>query len=399
MRRQSYQIAVPIILIGLICFGVGNSWTILASISHVLLKDLHGLSGQEYASLAIFFVAGAILATNGATEISRYYGVKRSLLGGLAAIFVGTSVLGVALFSTSEQTGYLFPFLVCSQFFIGLGIGAILTSINAFLVLFMFKRTAVLLTGAYACVNIGSSSSPFLMDIFSPNWWIFPIVLACYFFLIIFTTLKWLPHLHNPSVLAREPLIVIFKKLPPLFWLFVIGVFLYAICEDCLVAWTTILLHIEKNVETTIAMQGLGMFWGIVAIAQISICAIVNKLSPRPIYLLLPCFLAIGCVGIVMAESISGYLLFFAISALGVSAYFALTVNFAEKKFHQIAEFISGAMVLGYFLGTVAGSIGIGFFYQTMHWKLETIFIFIGVIAILLLPVNYFLTRSTSSNA
>lgn len=392
--------AIPVILIGLICFALGNSWTILPSISHLIVQESLGfLSSQQYASLAFFLVLGAVISTNGATEIGRFYGVKNALICGIAAIFIGTILLAVAPFSAAAWgKDYRFAFFICSQFSIGLGIGAILTSINAFLSLYMFKRIATLLTGVYACINLGSASAPFLISKTLPDWWLFSAVISGFFLVLLLATLRWLPNIHNPNPLSREPLKLIFKKLPPSFWLFVIGIFFYGICEDCLVSWTTILFHTAKNIETQTALRGLTIFWATVTLAQITICVLVSRISPRPIYRLLPCLLAVGLFGIVMANTVSVNLLFFAISALGVSAFFSLTVNFAENKFHKVAELVSGAVVLGYLLGTVVGSLGIGFFYQTLQWKLEMIFISIGVIAILLLPMNFFLTRRPISS-
>lgn len=394
-----FKKAVPILLLALICYGLGNAWTILPAISHTILKESHGfLSGHEYASLAFFLVLGAILASQGATEIGRFYGVKIALIGGMAGVFLGTLGLAGAPFASLLGGDYRYAFFIASQFFIGVGIGAILTSVNAFLVLYMFNRTATFLVAMYACINFGSFSAPFLLGTMFQEWWVFPLLLACYFFLLALAVIGWLPRVHNPNALARQPLKVIFKKLPPLFWLFVGAVFLYAVCEDCLISWTTIFFHLEKGLVAKEATEGLALFWAVVAVTQLVISGLVNKISPRPIYRLLPCFLVLGLLGMIVSKPVGLYLAFFAVAGLGVSAFFSLSVNFAEKQFHQVAEFISGMLVFSYLLGTVVGSLGIGFLYQTLHWKLEEIFIAICIMAILLVPLNFFVTKSTYSN-
>ncbi len=360
------------------------------------------LTGSQYASLALYLVIGAILASNGATEIGRFYGVKKSLLYGVLAIAIGMGIMGITPFVSNQDLDFRYPSLVISQFFLGMGVGAILTSANAFLVLFMFKRTAMLLTGMYSCITLGSSSAPFFIGKFSGfwNWGVFPTIIACLFLILLLVSYWQLPHISNPYPISREPLKVIFKKLPGFFWVFAIAAFLYAICENGLVAWSTIFLHLEKGVKNEEATESLAIFWGVVTIAELSICGLVSKFSPRFIYRLLPLFLIIACFGMVFASGANQSLLFFVTGALGVSAFFALTVNFAERRFHELAEFVSGTMVLGYFLGTVVGSLATGFFYEILHWPLAMVFVAIGCIAILLTPLNYILSRprATSSN-
>lgn len=398
--KKIFSKIIPVLLIALICFGLGNSWTILPAISHVIVQEGHGfITSQQYAILALYLAAGALLASNVATQVGRFYGVKKALLGGVIAGILGVLLIGFGSFESNGGSNYRYLMFIGSQVLVGISVGAILTSATSFLVLFMYKRTAALITGAYACVNLGSSSAPFFISLSSNDWWLFSLMLSIFLFFLVLAIIRWLPNVHNPNALSREPLKVIFKKLPRFFWLFFVAIFLYAICEDCLVSWTTILLHVEKGIMADTATKSLAIFWIVVTVSQFLICGLVNRISPRPIYRLLPILLAAGIFGVVVAWNVDMNFLFFALAASGISAFFALTVNFAEKKFHQIVEFVSGALIIGYLVGNVTGSLTIGFLYETMHWKLSSIFVVIGLVGVALMPISFLLSKSTSSDS
>ena len=75
------------------------------------------------------------------------------------------------------------------------------------------------------------------------------------------------------------------------------------------------------------------------------------------------------------------------------SCYFPLSMNFIEKRFHDVAELASGISVTGYFLGTGISSLLVGTLHQVWKVPLPYIFLFAGILAVVYTTLSFITTR------
>jgi fucose permease len=373
------------------CILTGAAWTIVPAISNFLVASSNStLSYQEYGYISSLLVIAAFLASQAAGEIGRFIGMKTIFITGLIFVFLSMIILFSSHYSTSK-----FGPLLCSQICLGFGIGIILTSLSAYLTFLTPKKIALALTGTYSCVNLGSFLYPTMLKIFNHTslWWIDSLYISFFFIILILFSIMLLPNLKNPFSIAHAELFYILLKVPKHFWLFVIAIILYSINEISFSSWLPLFLDEEKEFSFLKSDQSLGIYWGAVTLGQLSVFFSLFRISAKKIYRLLPFLLLLSFIGLILFKK--DYLIFFSIiiGALGCSAFFSLTMNFAEKTFPEIAEIVSACIVGGYFIGSAIGNLIIGLLKQTAGLSLTNIYWCIAAMILFIIFINLYLTQ------
>jgi MFS family permease len=387
---------LSIFLLCLVCFGLGNAWTIVPSISNMLLTNsAYQISHEGYAGLTVYLVIGALLTSFLTSEISRFFGTKLTILSGL--LFNSISMI-ILVFVKPDGNPYLSNvfLLSISQFFLGMGIGSILTSISAYLAISLKRFIAMGITGVFTCVNLGSSTCANIVGskIVQENWWYIAGLISCYFVFLILICFFLLKNIVNPSPQSRNKLSLIFCNLPNRYWIFPIVIFLYSIIEISYSSWGVIFLHEAKGISIHSSNEALSIFWATVGVCQLIVCALISIVPFQKIYRVLPVFLIISLFGQLFSSNTLVTLALFALAGIGCSAFFSLTINLGEFEFKKIAELISGTIVIGYFLGQAAGSLIIGFAHKFV--SISIVYGFIGFISVLIAVINYRITRKAN---
>ncbi|NGX32186.1 MAG: hypothetical protein K1060chlam4_00227 [Candidatus Anoxychlamydiales bacterium] len=378
--------SIKIISIGLICYFMGMSWTALPIISNPLF--MQGISKSEYSILTFALVFAGLIFSSIAGVFGRVKGLKNVLVSGvlLCSIAMGLYALGY------YQVKNLYSLLLIGQFILGLGITSILTSLTAYLSLYLPKATAMILTGIFACINFGGFSSPIFFNLLSNKWGINCLIIAAAFFILFFLALKVLPVVKNPYIESKSKK-SIFKKEFHLFWMFFLTIVLFTICELVYAYWGIIYLNLYKKLDLSLSRFSLSFYWAAAGITQLTICWLLKYIAPKYFYRALPILLASGFLGMVFFKGLTSIIISFVIGGMGVSAFVALSMNFVEQDFKQIAEVASGIMFMGYFLGYLIGSLAIAEIIKFID--LSKIFLFSGFIAIIIEIFTFYLIKKS----
>jgi len=364
---------------------MGMSWTVLPIISNPLFAS--GISKSEYSILTFALVFAGFLYSSLAGFFGKFKGLKNVLISGVILCVIAMTLYALGFY----QTNYLYFFLLVGQFVLGLGITSILTSLAAYLSLYLPKATAMVLTGIFACINLGSFTSPIFFNLLFDKWGVNCLFIAAMFFILSILALKILPAIKNPYVEKSKK--SIFKKEFFLFWFFFLTICLFAICELVYSYWGIIYLNLSKKLSLELSRFSLSFYWASVGLSQLTICFLLKYIAPKYFYRILPILLASGFIGMFFSKSLIGVILAFMLGGIGASAFIALTMNFVEHDFKQIAEIASGIMFMGYFLGYLIGSLAIAQVIKSID--LAKIFLFSGFLAIIIEIFTIYLVKKS----
>ncbi|NGX36296.1 MAG: hypothetical protein K1000chlam1_01137 [Candidatus Anoxychlamydiales bacterium] len=378
---------IKIIIICFICFFMGMAWTVLPTISNLLLND--SISKSEYSILTFTLVFAGLIFSSIAGVLGRIKGLKNVLVSGVFLCIIAMVFYALGCY----QIKHLYVLLLIGQFILGLGITSILTSLAAYLSLYIPKATAMVLTGIFACVNIGSFTCPIFFNLFNQNkWGNNSIIIAAGFFVLFLIALKVLPVVKNPYTESKSKK-SFFKKEYLFFWLFFLTLALYSVCELVYSYWGIIYLNQYKQFNLELSRFSLSFYWIAVGLGQLTICWLLKYIAPKYFYRVLPILIAIGFWGMFFSKELTSVIISFVIGGLGASAFIALTMNFVEIDFKEIAEIASGVMFMGYFLGYLIGSLAIA---QAIKFTdLSKIFLFSGFLAIIIELFTLYLVKKS----
>jgi len=392
---QSKKI-VSIALFYLLAMIMGVAWTLVPSLSTFLTdKSVVGhLTSREYGSLELFLVIPAILSSTLGGVLGKKVGIKNVLQLGVVCGFLAMTFLGASAFAmgSSWNAYYL---LIFSALFIGYAIGSILTGLNVFLALYFPHISASILTGMYAFLGLGSAISPLFLELTREHvqWWLPTGIIALLFLVLLCLISICILPLKKGVSTSR----MLLKQLPKQFWLFILIAFIYAQVESLFAIWGPIYVHSEKHLSISQGSYGLALFWGGSTITQFLISSISWKISPKIIYYFLNCVIIIAVFGMLFVESDVNIMSLFLLGGIGISSYYALSVNFIEKRYVNFAEIASGIMVTGYFLGIGISSLLVGYLLELKHLTLSNIVGIVVVLSVCMFVIAYFSTREISS--
>lgn len=139
-------------------------------------SSYHNLTRFEYGALFIPLIVGIILSSRKA----HLFGLREVLCFGLIFIFLSQVFFLMTYFVLKGSHSITFLFLLLALFSLGIGYGAGLTAINAYIPKFFPNKTATALSALYTFSGSGSALAPLLFHTFfvSGFWWLAPLSLG-----------------------------------------------------------------------------------------------------------------------------------------------------------------------------------------------------------------------------
>jgi MFS family permease len=372
---------------------MGLAWTVLPTISNLIINNSlinSQVTEYQYSIITFSLVFAGLIYSIIAGVFGKIKGLKKVLLLGVLFCALGMIIYTVSYLIPSQ----LYVLLLLGQFLLGIGITSILTSLTAYLFILIPKATSMTLTGVFASINLGSFSCPIFFNLMNANrWGINTLIIAVFQIILFLTAIKIMPNLINPYVKSQKNIINLFKIKNVLFWSFFLTIILYSICELTFTYWGIIYLHKDKNFSLILSRYSLSFYWASVGLSQITICWLLKYINPKYIYRSLPIFMILGFLGMYNSNFLTSVILSFVIGGIGMSAFIAITMNYVEHDFKQIAEIASGIMFMGYFLGYILGSLFIG---QIIRYiNLSTVFLLMGLVSSLILMNTFYLIKKS----
>ncbi|MBS0605107.1 MAG: MFS transporter [Verrucomicrobia bacterium] len=389
-KVTSLLILATFFLIGLLQ-GIG--FTTIPSAGNFITSPLgFSFSPEQYGSLFLPMFIGSILSSFFGGSIAKKVGIKTvfsfgqvfniasMLLFSLTALYLHDSSVSYLLFLT---------LMLC----LGIGFGAVLTSLNSFAFFFFPNRPKTALTALHSCLGIGTALGPLAFEYFLKNgiWWYDGLWIATLYILLFFSALVGFPNPHHLSHEKKGSSKLPFSSFA--LWGFVAIALLYGICETTFGNWGTIFLHEGKKLSIASAALALSLFWGVLTIGRILTVILSFAMSTRAIYCTLPPIMLLSLVILYPASTESVLLSSFGLAGLGCSAMLPLTIGFAQERFSSIAPLISGVMIGVYMLGFGLASQGVGIIYKALHLPFSTLFALLSGPIIILSVLCFIVTR------
>jgi MFS transporter, FHS family, glucose/mannose:H+ symporter len=375
-KLSSLLILTTFFLIGLVQ-GIG--FTTIPSASNFLTSSSgFSFNPEQYGALFLPMFAGAIFASFFGGTIAKKIGIKSVF--SIGQIFNIISMLTFAIASLYlKEISTSFPLFMILMLCVGLGFGAVLTSLNTFAFFFFPKRPKTALTALHSCLGVGTAIGPLAFAYFLKHevWWYDPIWIGLLYFLLFLAALVGFPNPHQLTTEKKGSS----KKMPiasSILWSFIAIALLYGICETTFGNWGPIFLHQGKHLMPTSADFALSLFWGMITLGRIATVFLSFIVPARYLYCSLPPILLIGLILLYPSVSESWLFLAFAIAGLGCSAMLPLSIGFAQECFASMAPLISGVMMGTYMLGFGLASQGVGLIYKFLHVSFSTLFAYLS---------------------
>lgn len=337
----------------------GIAFVIFPAASVILTSsNYQNLSSNEYGTLFIPMILGAVFISGVGGPFAKKYSVRSLLIPGV--ILNAFSMAGLAAtegFLEMHKTIYFM--LLISMFFLGSGFGATLTSLNTLIIEQFPSHSATALTSLHAVLGIGTALAPKIVNLFVDidRWWLAPfsvaIVQSAVFFLLLLATN--IGTKIKESTLPSSPL-----RKPRLIWIFLAITFFYGICETVIGNWSPIYLHQVKGMSVTLANDALSMFWALVTVGRIFTSIMTAWISYRWFYAALPPLVILAFILVSNTTSPDENILMLGVAGLACSAILPLSIGFGEEVFPQYRELVSGSLISSYMAGYGVAAYGTG---------------------------------------
>lgn len=374
-------------LIGLLQ-GIGFT-TIPSAGNFLTSASGFGFNAEQYGTLFLPMIAGAIFASFLGGSLSKKIGIKTVF--SLGQLF---NILSMVLFSLTalyiHSPSISFVIFLGLMLCLGIGFGAALTSLNAFAFFFFPNRPKTALTLLHSCLGIGTALGPIAFEHFLKHgvWWYDGIWIGTLYFLLLAAAFISFPNPHHIGAQQNSGARLPLRSF--ILWSFIGIALLYGIIETTFGNWGTIFLHQQKRLSMNSAALALSLFWATLTAGRLLTVFLSFKLSTRTLYRCLPPLILASLFILYLSPQEISLLVSFAVAGLGCSAMLPLTIGFAQEKFTSIAPLISGVMIGVYMFGFGLASQGIGFISKTWHLPFSTFFISLSA-PILLLGVLCFI--------
>lgn len=342
----------------------------------------YGLSNSEYGALFIPLVLCAIAASTASGRLAARWGLRTVLLGGIASNAVAMTLFASSSAFASAPTAARVA-LFASTAALGAGFGATLSALNAYVASFFPQRGDAALTALHALLGTGTALAPVFgaLSVHLGMWWLLPVVVAAALVLLgAAGAAQPLSLAAAPNDDGRAPTPLGWHG--GVLWSFIVVVMLYGVCETLLGNWATIYLHHDVGLALAWASAGLAVFWAMVTVGRVVIAAIAVRHSVRWAYVALPVAMLGALLCVSRAGGTVSGLLAFAAAGTACSAFFPLSIDFAEARFTDQAEAVSGRLVAAYMVGYGIGAFGVGPLRDAAHLSLSAIYLGAGAVAV-----------------
>lgn len=361
----------------------------------------YGLTSNQYGSIFLPLVAGAVLASLFAPALARRHGLRVILLAGFLSTALAMSVF--ALSSLLTQVHWLaFALVLLATGLLGLGFGATLTAINAYAASFFPRRSETALTALHTLLGTGTALAPLIIAMLADGgrWWLLPLAAATAMFLLAGIGRT------QPLVLASETGSgqtaggwAMIRALPARFWIWIGFALLYGVCETLFGNWGTVYLNQQRGLTPATANLALAVFWAAVTVGRLLVAVLSTRIPPAKIFRLLPVLILLALAAVALASGPTLGVMAFALAGLACSACLPLSIGTASGESPRFVETVSGWMVAAYMMGFGIGAFAVGPLREAGDLQLSQIYLWAMAIAAVLIVLTLALTRRSATTA
>ncbi len=336
------------LLIYLSAFLTGVVFVTPPAASALLTNPLmQGLSAEQYGSLFIPMIIGAMVSALVGGRLAQEKGLNLVYLFGLVCLSIGMGLFSSSALTLKSRT-LDYTTLMIAMGFVGLGFGATITTLNAWVLYYFPEKFATAIVFLHGMLGLGTAAAPLLLSYFTATgyFWVDPLLLLS--ILLILALIMWwaLPQITSINNQAKGKL-----RLSPTLLLLLLFMLLYGMAETLIGNWGLLLSKEVKNLPAKSASIALSIFWGAVTVGRIAVSLLAWKVSARHILPILPLIMILGYLLVANLSEIDPTYLAFAITGLGCSACFPLAFEQAEKTFSSNASTVSGLLLATYMAG------------------------------------------------
>ncbi len=322
----------------------GSHGPLLTPISNTFQLRL-GQIALPVVSYSIGFLAANIL-------MALFWKIWRArLLLTISSLLTFLMLVSISLF---RSVGLLLTFL----FFLGVAQGTMHTAVDSLFSEISGKERAKFLNWLHIFIGLGAVLGPLLVGMllsWSEKWHLIYLMMALVTFpLPIFffrrTIYQGITYSGEPQISTSSSLVR--PTTSPLFWLAVIGVFIYVGLELAFASWVPVFLVKVRNVSHVSASYSISIFWFALMTGRFLFGRFLYRTN-------LSLFLGIGALATVLFTtltfSINSVLigLFMAFSGLSVSCFYPTILALGGNTFPRSIGLITGSLAAAGTVGAI----------------------------------------------
>ena len=322
----------------------------------------NGITDPQYGLLFLPMISVAALVTWFFKPLLKKLREESVFFIGVLANLFYLGLLWHASFAVGKPAQSFFE-ICLSNIFLGAGFGLFLSVLNLLTVELFPKTRNSALTGLHACLGLGSSASPLLVNIFYQRGsWPTAVVLTAVSFIIlgiiswVFRAARHKGHEAERILAAEIPV----GPAPLGMKGFLAAIFLYAIAESMIGNWSAVYLQTEKGFSLKTASLTLSVFWLFVTVGRVLASFLVTKIDARYLYRFSPAFIGVSLLAIILNRTESLVLFLYAFAGLACSYFFPLSISLSTHYFDRWRGQISGLAIAALMLGVGVGSSLVG---------------------------------------
>ncbi|MFT5206470.1 MAG: fucose permease [Candidatus Omnitrophota bacterium] len=354
-------------------FLQGICLPLISASSFIFHSEPYQLSHSQYGLVFLFMVFASLSIALCFRAISRFCGRPLCFLMGWAGHLVFLALLAWSS-RFENNSDALFYLLLIANIFFGGGFSLLLTVISAELVdRFPLKRE-VNLTLLHGILGLGAALSPTLVAYFF-NIKLWPSVFLFWcgvMFVVGIATIvtKTLPCLVEEPVSNGLPKV----RVNILAYGFGLALIVYGTAEAMAANWTILFITQAKQLDFGFASLCLTLFWASVTAGRLCLPLLIKIIPVKILYLNSPWIMAVGLFGLCNSSNTLSIAASIAITGLGCSYFYPLSVSFATQYFDQHREFMISLTLAGLMIGVGIGSSGIGWLRDANYLDLDKVF-------------------------
>ena len=285
-------------------------------------------------------------------------------------------LLSFALISVSLSLAWIsasrvFWMLVLASVIMSVGSGLIETTVGVGVSSVRYKRTGGALNFIHSAYAIGAIVSPFVVALLlttSDRWWV-PFVLASALSMMVFLysaslKISWAPAIRQSRKTEYGYLIQ-----QPVFWIAIIGVFVYVGYEVAFTSWLSAYVYDVKGITMRLSSIFPALLWAGLFVGRVMSGAFVERLGYAHSLLLLTSLSSISVVAVLFSKSPITLIIAVMISGIGFSGVFptlqAIMIRSLNSAINEAISIFSIAASLGaafanYAVGAIGDVFGLG---------------------------------------
>ncbi len=384
--------------IHMVAFGMAQypSGFFITNISHKMHLSLMALLDVSVIIMALYN-----------QKLTRKFGVKKVLLGGLGFYFLGLVLFFISQFSSGSIVFASF-FLILGMIVCGIAFSTAFIALVTYLVLGSPKSLEMSITALFAFVNIGAMLSPLVMH-YLTSWDAQTFFLIFVESLILFSIIFIYEYFVDPSFPAhlqkfRRPTLI-WRELHYRFFLFVVMIMLYSICESTLNVWGAKFLGFFLHPGTVSWM--VAIFWLFLIIGQFLMLIPLYFFATRGVFFFLLFLLVLVLISLPVQTEWVGFVSRLALGGVACSAVSPILISMLEEELREVQHtsyfhlrilpyFEMGIawIIMGYFASNGMIALASEMIILPTKEVVQQQFVYAMIAAILMLPITIFLSIS-----